>query len=157
MDLITGLPMQNGKDTILTIVDHGCSRAALFLSCTTTITGLAIAQLYLDNVYRWFGLPTKVISDRDPRFTSHFGRALTQKLGIYQNLFSAFHPKPTESRKGKTNGSNNTFDLSPRIPQKIEPIGWQSQRRYTTIDETRPRDYCPIKSYLATSGNYHLS
>ena len=25
MDLITGLPLRNGKDTILTIVDHGCS------------------------------------------------------------------------------------------------------------------------------------
>jgi hypothetical protein len=73
MDLITGLPTCNGKDTILTIVDHGCSRAAVFLPCTTTITGAGIAQLYLDNVYRWFGLPTKVISDRDPHFTSHFG------------------------------------------------------------------------------------
>jgi hypothetical protein len=93
MDLITGLPIQNGKDTILTIVDHGCSRAALFLPCITTITGPAIAQLYLDNVYRWFGLPTKVISDRDPHFTSHFGRALTQKLGIHQNLSSVFHPQ----------------------------------------------------------------
>jgi hypothetical protein len=25
MDLITGLPKHNGKDAILTIVDHGCS------------------------------------------------------------------------------------------------------------------------------------
>jgi hypothetical protein len=51
MDLITGLPMCRGKDAILTIVDHGCSRAAIFLPCTTTITGAGIAQLYLDNVY----------------------------------------------------------------------------------------------------------
>jgi hypothetical protein len=93
MDLITGLPMHRGKDTILTIVDHSCSRAAIFLPCATTITGQGIAQLYLEHVYQWFGLPTKVISDRDPRFTSHFGRALTQKLGTQQNLSSAFHPQ----------------------------------------------------------------
>ena len=31
MDLITGLPNSNGYDAILTIVDHGCSRAAVFL------------------------------------------------------------------------------------------------------------------------------
>jgi hypothetical protein len=37
MDLITGLPMHSGKNAILTIVDHGCSRAAIFLPCTTTI------------------------------------------------------------------------------------------------------------------------
>jgi hypothetical protein len=52
MDLITGLPPNGPHDSILTIVDHGCSRAALFLPCVLTITGPDIAQLYLDNVYR---------------------------------------------------------------------------------------------------------
>jgi hypothetical protein len=66
MDLITGLPKHNGKDAILMIVDHGCSRGAVFISCTTTITGLRVAQLYLEQVFKWFGLPTKIISDRDP-------------------------------------------------------------------------------------------
>ena len=64
-DLITGLPPCKGKDAILTIVDHGCSRAVIFLPCTT-ITGPGIAELYMNNVYRWFGLPIKVISNRDP-------------------------------------------------------------------------------------------
>ncbi len=82
MDLITGLPQQHGHNAILTIVDHGCSHAAIFLPCSDTITGPGIAQLYLDYVYRWFGLPIKMISDRDPRFTSHFGKALSEKLGI---------------------------------------------------------------------------
>ena len=47
MDLITGLPQVNEKDAILTIVDHGCSRAAVFIPCMTTITRPGIAQLYL--------------------------------------------------------------------------------------------------------------
>jgi hypothetical protein len=42
MDLITGLPKHNGKDAILTIVDHKCSQAAVFLPCTTTIMGPGI-------------------------------------------------------------------------------------------------------------------
>jgi hypothetical protein len=66
MDLITGLPKHKRKDAILTIVDHGCSRAAVFLPCMTTIMGPGIAQLYMDHVYKWFGLPTKIISDHDP-------------------------------------------------------------------------------------------
>jgi hypothetical protein len=93
MDLITGLPKSDGYDAILTIVDHGCSRGAIFLPCSTTITGAGIAKLYLEHVYRWFGLPQKIISDRDPRFTSHFGRSLTIALGISQNLSTAFHPQ----------------------------------------------------------------
>ena len=57
MDLITGLPLSHGYDAILTIVDHGCSHAALFLPCQTTITGPSIAQLYLQHLYPWFGIP----------------------------------------------------------------------------------------------------
>jgi len=93
MDLIMGLPLRNGKDAILTIVDYGCSQAVVFLPCSTNITGPGIAQLYLEHVYRWFGLPKKIISDRDPSFTSHFGKALLSKLGIAQNLSTAFHPQ----------------------------------------------------------------
>jgi hypothetical protein len=51
MDLIIGLPTRNGKDAILTIVDHSCSQAVVFLPCSTTIIGPGIAQLYLHNVY----------------------------------------------------------------------------------------------------------
>jgi len=55
--------------------------------------GPGIAQLYLKNIYQWFGLPKKMISDCDPRFMSHFGKALLSKLGITQNLLTAFHPQ----------------------------------------------------------------
>ena len=93
MDLITGLPLSHGYDAILTIVDHGCSRAALFLPCRTTITGPGIAQLYLQHLYPWFGIPDRIISDRDPRFTSHFGHSLMQELGITRNYSTAFIPQ----------------------------------------------------------------
>jgi hypothetical protein len=93
MDLITGLPKSRGYDAILTIVDHGLSRGTIFLPCNTTITGPQIAKLYLDHIYRWFGLLRRVISNRDPRFTSHFGKALTKELGISQNLSTTFHPQ----------------------------------------------------------------
>jgi len=93
MDLIIGLPESNHHDSILTIIDHGCSHAAVFLLCTKEISSPKITQLYFDHVYRWFGLPKKVISDRDPRFTLHFGRALAAKLGVAQNLSTVFHPQ----------------------------------------------------------------
>ena len=93
LDLITHLPLCDGFDAILTIVDHGCSRVAIFIPCKGTITGEGVADLYFDNVYRWFGLPAKVISDRDPRFTSRFSRALCARLGIAQNVSTAFHPQ----------------------------------------------------------------
>jgi hypothetical protein len=102
MDLIIGLPQSNGKDAILTIVDHSCSRATIFLPCSTTITRPGITQLYLRNVYPWFGLPTRVISNRDLRFTSQFGKAIIVKLGINQNISTAFHPQ-TDSLSERKN------------------------------------------------------
>ena len=120
MDLITGLPARQGFNTILTIVDHGYSRAAVFLPCTTTISGPGIAQLYLDNVYRWFSLPLRIISDRDPWFTSHFGKALTKKLRIQQNLSTEFHPQ--------------TDRLSEWKNQWIEQYLW-------TVTASHPKDW----------------
>jgi transposase InsO family protein len=76
-----------------TIVDHRCSQAAIFLPCSTTITGAGIPQLYLEHLFQWFRLPQKIISDQDPRFTSHFARGLTKGLGINQNLSTAFNPQ----------------------------------------------------------------
>jgi hypothetical protein len=102
MNLIIGLPESDGHDAILTIVDHGCSQAAIFLLCFTTITGAGIAQLYMEHLFRWFGLPQKIISDRDPCFTSHFARELTKGLGINQNLLTAFHPQ-TDGLLERTN------------------------------------------------------
>ena len=100
--------------------DHGCSRAAIFLPCNTTITGPGVAQLYLDHVYRWFGLPTKMISDRDPRFTSHFGKALTTRLGIKRNLSTAFHPQTD----GLSERKNQWVEQYLRLVTSMQPEDW---------------------------------
>ena len=63
LDLITQLPKANRYDAILTIVDQGCSRAAIFLPCHTNITGEGVALLYLEHLFPWFGVPSKVVSD----------------------------------------------------------------------------------------------
>ncbi len=120
MDLITGLPQHHGHNAILTIVDHGCSHAAIFLPCSDTITGPGITQLYLDYVYRWFGLPTKMISDRDPRFTSQFGRVLTEKLGIQRNLSTTFHPQTD----GLSERKNQWVEQYLRLVTSSDPKGW---------------------------------
>jgi hypothetical protein len=120
MDLITGLSKHNGKDAILTIVDRGCSWAAIFLPYATTITGLGIAQLYLDHIYKWFGLPTKVISDCDPRFTSHFSRSLACQLNINQNLSSAFHSQTD----GISERKNQWIKQYLRLVTSASPEDW---------------------------------
>ena len=92
MDLITDLPKSNGFNAVLTIIDHGCSKAAKFIPCTTNITGEGIAALYLQHLVPWFGIPHKIISNCDLCFISHFMTELCQLLHITQNMLTAFHP-----------------------------------------------------------------
>jgi hypothetical protein len=102
MDFITKLPVSEGYDTILTITDHDCSKAAIFIPCKETITAEGVADLYLKYVYPRFGIPKKVISDRDTRFTSKFAKGLCQALEIYQNISTAYHPH-TDGQSERTN------------------------------------------------------
>ena len=66
MDLITDLPISQGYDSILTIMDQGCSKAAKFILCNKTIDGTGVANEYLKHLVPWFGLPKRIISDQDP-------------------------------------------------------------------------------------------
>jgi hypothetical protein len=102
MDLIMDLPESQGYNDVLTIIDHGCSKAAKFILCTTVITGQEVATLYLQHLVPWFGIPRKIISDRDPRFVSKFTTELCRLLKIQQNVSTAFHPR-TDSASERAN------------------------------------------------------
>ena len=93
MDLITDLPRSDGFNSILTIINQGCSKAAKFIPCHKTIDGPGIAQEYLKHLVLWFGVPKCIISDHNPCFASNFSKAVCKALGIQQNLSTAFHPR----------------------------------------------------------------
>ena len=72
LDLIIDLPPSQGHNLILTITDHDISKAAIFLPCSQTITGEGVAALFVTHVFPHFGVPRKVISNCDTRFTLAF-------------------------------------------------------------------------------------
>ena len=76
VNLIVDLPHANDYDSILTITNHNCTKAALFLPCNQTIDAPGITQLYAQHMFPHYGVPKKVISDRDPRFTATFVKEL---------------------------------------------------------------------------------
>jgi hypothetical protein len=63
LDFIVKLPVSQGFDSILTITNQGCTKAAIFIPCNEDITAEETAALYIKHVFAHFGLPTKVISD----------------------------------------------------------------------------------------------
>ena len=108
LDFITKLPVSNGYDSILTVTDHDCTKAAIFIPCNEEINAEGTAALYLKQVFIHFGLPSKVISDRDPRFASKFMRELCKMVGIEQNISTAYHPR-TDGQSERTNQWVETF------------------------------------------------
>jgi Integrase zinc binding domain len=104
LDFITKLPESDGYDTILTITDHDCSKASIFIPCKETIDSEGVAQLYAQHVVPHYGTPKKVISDRDTRFTSNFTTELCKTLGIKQNISTPYHPQ-TDGQSEQTNQS----------------------------------------------------
>jgi transposase InsO family protein len=58
-----------------------------------TVTTEETTRLFIDNVFKYHGLPEKLISDRDTRFTSRFWAALCHILGTRQAMSIAFHPQ----------------------------------------------------------------
>jgi hypothetical protein len=93
LDLITGLPraMATMQYSLSLTMDAHAQPSSSHAPCRSQAQA---SPSYTSTMSTdWFGLPTKVISDHDPRFTSHFGRALSKELGITRNLSTAFHPQ----------------------------------------------------------------
>jgi len=102
MDFITKLPLSGGYDTILTITNTDCSKASVFIPCNETIDSEGVALLYLNNVIPHYGIPHKIILDRDVRFVSKFSTELCRILNIHQNISTAYHPQ-TDRASERTN------------------------------------------------------
>jgi transposase InsO family protein len=56
-------------------------------------------MLLWDNLSKRFGLPDKIISNRDPRFAVHAFQGLLKLLNIKSNLTTAYHPQSDGATK----------------------------------------------------------
>ena len=93
MDFIFYLPTtSSGNNGIWTIIDR-FSKQAHFIAVRKNIKADRMATLFLSHIFKYHGLPTSIISDRDPRTTSLFWRALFDNLGTTLKFSSAYHPQ----------------------------------------------------------------
>ena len=101
MDFVTHLPRTLRKhDSVWVIVDR-LTKTAHFLPIDFRISMRKLAQIYIDEIVRLHGVPSSIVSDRDPRFTSRFWQTLQEALGTKLRLSSAYHPQ-TDGQSERT-------------------------------------------------------
>jgi hypothetical protein len=106
VDLVTDLPLSNGHDSLMVVVDHGLTKGVILVPCSKTIDANGIAQLFFEFVFKRFGLHDTLISDRSPQFASAFARELTRILQYNVCLSTAYHPQTD----GQTERANQEID-----------------------------------------------
>jgi len=118
LDFITGLPVTStGFDSILTIVDS-LSKMVHFVPTTKNVSAAGVVELLADRLVRYHGLPEKIVSDRDPRFTGELWGEMCKRFQIKRAMSTAFHPQ--------TDGQTE------RVHRTVEQI----LRNYIQEDET---------------------
>ncbi|KAE9277489.1 hypothetical protein PF001_g25632 [Phytophthora fragariae] len=106
MDFVFGLPRDTqGRTGVLVFVDR-FSKMLHLAPVAASITAKQTAAIFVDVVYRHHGLPSSIVSDRDPRFTSAFWRELFQLLGTRSRMSTASHPETD----GQTERANRVVE-----------------------------------------------
>ncbi|GJP60900.1 hypothetical protein CLOP_g18114 [Closterium sp. NIES-67] len=93
LDFIIGLPpTTSGHDAILVVINK-FSKMGHFIPTHTIACTEETAQLFVRYIISQHGIPTTLISDRDPKFTSKFWKELMSLLGTKIAMSSACHPQ----------------------------------------------------------------
>jgi len=106
-DFITKLPLAQGYDSILVVVDR-LTKMVHFIPTTAKMLVEGLARLFRDNVWKLHGLSESTISDRGPQFAAGLMRKLYGMLGIESKLSTAFYPQ-TDRQTERVNQESEQY------------------------------------------------
>ena len=89
-DFVELLPESKGFNAILVITDW-FTKIQHYIPARTTWTAEDVANVYITEIWRLYGLLRHIPSDRGPQFVSRFLRELNRKLNIRLRLSTAYH------------------------------------------------------------------
>eukprot|EP00253_Pinus_taeda_P036585 PITA_36585 len=107
MDFITGLPKSGNKSVIMVVVDR-LLKYAHFYALPHPFTPTLVVQSFMDQIFKLHGMPTSIVSDRDPIFTSNFWQELFRLQGTQLKLITSYHPQ-TDGQTEAVNKCMETY------------------------------------------------
>ena len=116
------LPFSGGFSTILTVVDW-FSKVTHFVPLPKLLSDKETAELVLQNVFRLHGLPSNVVSDQGPQFTSVFWQEFCCLIWATTSLSSGFHPQSN----GQSERMNQEMEMALCGMASKHPSTWSNQ------------------------------
>ena len=119
MDFIEKLPMSDGSDTILVIIDH-LTKQSIFIPTVDTITSPMLAKLFVLHVFSKHGVPSHVTSDHGMEFVSAFFCSLSKVLDMKLHFTLGYHPEGD----GQTECTNQTLEQYLQVYCNYQQSNW---------------------------------
>ncbi|KAJ4802427.1 polyprotein [Rhynchospora pubera] len=107
MDFIEGLPISEGKNVIFVVVDR-LTKYAHFMALSHPYSAQGVAKIFMENICKLHGVPSSIVSDRDPVFTSQFWKGIFKQLGTTLHYSTAYHPQ-TDGQSERVNQYLETY------------------------------------------------
>jgi len=122
MDFITDLPLSEQCDQLWVVIDRFTKMAHFIPLPKEGKSASDLARTFAREVWRYHGLPSDIVSDRDSRFTSAVWQEFLTLSGIRPRMSTAFHPQTY----GQTKRLNQTIEAYLRSFISYEQEDWVS-------------------------------
>lgn len=122
VDYVTDLPASDGYTCILVAIDR-FSKACKLTPLKKLPTAFDTAELLMEHVFRNFGIPEDILSDRGPQFISIVWRAFFALMNVTVSLTSGYHPQSNRQTERKNPGCQPFSSyILPLQPEHLETI-----------------------------------
>ena len=121
MDFVNDLPLSQRLDIVMVIVDR-LTKYVYFIGLSHPYFVAKVAALFAQNVFKLHGMPTSIISNRDPVFTANFWAELFKFQEVKLAMSSAYHPQTD----GQTEMVNKCIEQYLRSFCTDRPTEWSN-------------------------------
>ena len=91
MDFITNLPKCKKQNDSIFVVGDKLSKETHFILVKSTYKVVHIVDIFLKEIFILHGIPKKIISDRDTKFTKNFWRYALSRLETQLNFSTTYN------------------------------------------------------------------
>ena len=144
MDFVGELPESEGYNAILVVTDR-FTKMQRYIPAKITWTAIDVANAYINEIWKHFGLPKAITSDRGPQFASECWKEINRKLRIILRLSTAHHPQTD----GLSERAIQTLKQYLQIfthDQQDEWVRWLPMAEYAYNSTAAIHGYSPFRS-----------